>query len=122
VSGVVAATATPAVVGATLTATVEAVKLFGVLARLPDGRIGLAPVAELLTPEKAVLRRHYKPGQQMTVQVLEITEGGKRLRLSERAAQEAGESSVATDFLSRQSGAKSSGFGSLGDLIKKIKK
>jgi small subunit ribosomal protein S1 len=109
-------------VGSTVPATVEAVKPFGVLAKVPDGRIGLIPVAELVAPEKAVLRRHYQPGQQLTVQVLDITEGGKRLRLSERAGQDAGEASAASEFLTRQSTARSSGFGNLGELLKKAKK
>jgi small subunit ribosomal protein S1 len=120
-----AATAPPAVavvVGSTVPATVEAVKPFGVLAKLPDGRIGLIPAGELAAPEKAVLRRHYQPGQSLTVQVLDITEGGKRLRLSERAALDAGEVSAAAEFLTRQSTTRSSGFGNLGELLKKTKK
>jgi small subunit ribosomal protein S1 len=117
--GVVAPTAGPAAVGHTVLATVEAVKLFGVLARLPDGRVGLVPVAELLTPEKAVLRRHYQVGQQMTVQVLEITEGGKRLRLSERAAQEAGDASRTAEYLTRSEATQHTGLGTLADLLKK---
>jgi small subunit ribosomal protein S1 len=111
--------AAPVAVGETHAAVVEKVKPFGVLARLPDGRTGLIPVSELLTPHKAVLRRHYAPGQQLAVQVVEVSEGGKRVRLSERAAREAGDASLANDYFKAQSPTKSSGFGSLGDLLKK---
>jgi small subunit ribosomal protein S1 len=106
-------------VGSVVTARVEAVKLFGVLARLPDGRIGLIPVAELLMSQKAALRRHYKQDQPITVQILEITEGGKRLRLSERAAKEAGEASQVAEYLTESRGSKHAGLGTLGDLLKK---
>jgi small subunit ribosomal protein S1 len=106
-------------VGNVVTARVEAVKLFGVLARLPDGRIGLIPVAELLMSQKAALRRHYKQDQPITVQILEITEGGKRLRLSERAAKEAGEASQVAEYLTESGGSKHPGLGTLGDLLKK---
>ncbi|HAA05597.1 MAG TPA: 30S ribosomal protein S1, partial [Syntrophobacteraceae bacterium] len=78
-------------VGSVVTATVVAVKLFGVLARLPDGRTGLIPVTELLMSKKEGLRRHYKLDQPVSVHVVDVTDGGKRIRLSERAAQEAGE-------------------------------
>jgi predicted RNA-binding protein with RPS1 domain len=105
-----------------ITARVEAVKLFGVLARLPDGRVGLIPVAELLMSQKAALRRHYRQDQPITVQILEITEGGKRLRLSERAAQEAGEASQVSDYLEESRSSRPSGMGMLGDLFKKAKK
>jgi small subunit ribosomal protein S1 len=108
-------------VGNVVPAKVEATKLFGVLARLPDGRIGLIPVAELLMSQKAALRRHYQPGQPLTVQILEITEGGKRLRLSERAAREAGEAAEAANYLGESRGSKPSGLGTLGDLLKKTR-
>ncbi len=109
-------------IGSVVTAHVEAVKLFGVLARLPDGRVGLIPLSELLMSQKAALRRHYKPDQAVTVQVLDITEGGKRIRLSERAAQEAGESSQVADYLTKSGGAGGSGLATLGDLFKKFQK
>jgi small subunit ribosomal protein S1 len=109
-------------VGSVVTARVEAVKLFGVLARLPDGRVGLIPVAELLMSQKAALRRHYKQDQPITVQVLEITEGGKRLRLSERAAREAGEASQVSDYLEESRSSRPSGMGTLGDLFDRAKK
>ena len=110
---------TPIHVGAIVRAAVEAAKPFGVLARLPDGRIGLIPNSELLTPQGAVLRRHYKPGQSLTVQVLDITEAGKRLRLSERAAQNAGEVSEAASYMAQHAPKKSGGLGTLADLLKK---
>jgi small subunit ribosomal protein S1 len=106
-------------VGAIVRTVVEAAKPFGVLARLPDGRIGLIPNSELLTPQGAVLRRHYKPGQPLTVQVLDITEAGKRLRLSERAAQNAGEVTEAASYMAQHAPKKSGGLGTLADLLRK---
>jgi small subunit ribosomal protein S1 len=110
---------TPVTVGSVVSATVEAVKLFGVLAKLPDGRTGLIPVAELLMPQKTSLRRHYQPGQAIVVQILDITDGGRRIRLSERAAKEAGEASEVSDYLAKGQAAKKSDLGTLGDLLKK---
>jgi len=102
-----------------VTATVVAVKLFGVLARLPDGRTGLIPVTELLMSKKEGLRRHYKLDQPVSVHVVDVTDGGKRIRLSERAAQEAGEALELSNYLTREHDVKRSGLGTLGDLFKK---
>jgi small subunit ribosomal protein S1 len=110
------------VVGSVVTATVVAVKLFGVLARLPDGRTGLIPVAELLMPKKEGLRRHYKLDQPVTVQVMDITDGGRRIRLSEKSAQEAGEAQELSNYMETGRAAKGSGLGTLGDLLKKGRK
>ncbi len=106
-------------VGSVVTATVEAAKLFGVLARLPDGRTGLIPVAELLMPKKEGLRRHYKLDQPVTVQVMDITDGGRRIRLSEKNAEEAGEALEMSNYLATEHRGKGSGLGTLGDLLKK---
>lgn len=106
-------------VGSVVTATVVAVKLFGVLARLPDGRTGLIPVTELLMSKKEGLRRHYKLDQPVSVHVVDVTDGGKRIRLSERAAQEAGEALELSNYLTREHDVKRSGLGTLGDLFKK---
>jgi small subunit ribosomal protein S1 len=106
-------------VGSVVAATVVAVKLFGVLARLPDGRTGLIPLAELLMSKKEALRRHYKLDQPVTVQIMEITEGGKRVRLSEKVAKEAGEAQEVSDYLATERRGKGGGLGTLGDLLKK---
>jgi len=124
--------AVPITPGAVVTGTVERVEHYGVFLRLPgatdEGRAprGLVPREEIRdAPED--LRRRFPIGQQVRVQVLEPDDKG-RLRLSERAARAADERAQAADYLDgdrKKQGAEAgpgAGFGTLGDLFKKLEK
>ncbi len=87
---------------------------------------GLVPREEIRdAPED--LRRRFSIGQKVRVQVLEPDEKG-RMRLSERAVRAADERALAAEYLdgdrNKQGGsaAPGAGFGTLGDLFKKLEK
>ncbi len=116
--------------GSLVTGTVERVEHYGIFLRLPGateaGRSprGLVPREEIRdAPDD--LRSRFPMGQEVRVQVLEPDEKG-RLRLSERAALAADERALATEYLDadrkKQGGGVASkiGFGTLGDLFKKL--
>ncbi|HAA03480.1 MAG TPA: pyridoxal 5'-phosphate synthase glutaminase subunit PdxT [Syntrophobacteraceae bacterium] len=90
-----------------------------VLARLPDGRIVAVRERNVIAARKEALRRHYKLDQPVTVQVMEVAEGGNRVRLSEKVAKEAGEAQEVSDYLATERRGKGGGLGTLGDLLKK---
>lgn len=106
------------VLGAVLEGTVDSVANFGVFVKLGPGRKGLIPNVELGTSKGADNRKDFQPGTKLKVKVLEITEGGRRIRLSRKAALDDDERSDFTDYLNQGDG-RSSAFGTLGDLLKK---
>jgi ribosomal protein S1 len=107
------------VVGAIVEGVVDSVANFGVFVRLGPGRKGLVPNVELGTPRGADNRREFKQGDPIKVKVLEITDGGRRIRLSRQAALDDAERADFEDYLGKDESASSGGFGTLGDLLKK---
>ncbi len=107
------------VVGAIVEGVVDSVANFGVFVRLGPGRKGLVPNVELGTPRGADNRREFKQGDSIKVKVLEITEGGRRIRLSRQAALDDAERADFEDYLGSDDKSSSGGFGTLGDLLKK---
>jgi small subunit ribosomal protein S1 len=118
--------------GNVVTGTVERVEHYGIFLRLPGateaGRSprGLVPREEIRdAPDD--LRSRFPIGQEVRAEVLEPDEKG-RMRLSERAAQAADERALATEYLDtdrkKQGGSSGpqGGFGTLGDLFKKVEK
>ena len=73
-------------VGAVLTGTVERLESFGVFVRLGPGQTGLIPIAELGMARGTDLRKAVPVGTEITVLVLAIEEGGRRIRLSHAQA------------------------------------
>jgi hypothetical protein len=55
----------------------------------------------------------------MRVLVLEVTENGKKIRLSRKAALEAAERAEYEGYVEKDSAKSSKGFGTLGDLLNK---
>jgi small subunit ribosomal protein S1 len=106
------------VVGALIEGTIDSVANFGVFVHLGPGRKGLIPNVELGTSKGADNRKEFQPGARIKVKVLEITDGGRRIRLSRKEAVADAERSDFQDYLN-QDGSGSSGFGTLGDLLKK---
>ncbi len=106
------------VVGAVLDGVVDSVANFGVFVRLGPGRKGLVPNNELGTTKGADNRKEFKQGDTMKVKVLEITDGGKRIRLSRKAAIDDDERADFESYLDSDSSKSSGGFGTFGDLLK----
>ena len=68
--------------GATLTGKVQRAERFGVLVWLGPGTIGLIPAVHTGTPRGANLGEKFREGQDVEVDVLEIAEQGRRIRLA----------------------------------------
>ena len=110
------------VVGGVVTGKVEKIETFGVFVQLDGttGRIGrgLIPNAELGVARGTDLRKLFPEGTAVTAKVLETGEG--RLRLSIKGAKDAEERAQFEGVRSQQKAPQS--FGTLGDLLKKMKK
>ena len=107
------------VVGAVLEGKVDKVVNFGVFVTLGPGRKGLVPNVEMGTSKGADHRKQFPPGTPMKVKVLEVTENGRKIRLSRKAAQEAQERAEFEDYVQQDGKETSKGFGTFGDLLKK---
>jgi small subunit ribosomal protein S1 len=107
------------VVGAVLEGKVDKVVNFGVFVTLGPGRKGLVPNIEMGTSKGADHRKQFPPGTPMKVKVLEVTDNGRKIRLSRKAAREAVERAEFEDYVQQDSKESSSGFGTLGDILKK---
>jgi small subunit ribosomal protein S1 len=105
------------VVGVIMDGKVDSLADFGVFVLLGPGRKGLIPNIELGTPREDDNRKHFKAGDPIKVKVLEITDNGRRIRLSRKAALEDAERADFKDYLG-EDGSESPGFGTLGDLLK----
>ncbi len=68
--------------GAKLTGRVQRVEKFGVFVWLAPGKVGLMPAALSGTPRNTDLAREFPIGRPLEVEVLEVDEAGRRIRLS----------------------------------------
>jgi small subunit ribosomal protein S1 len=107
------------VVGAVVEGKVDKVVNFGVFVTLGPGRKGLVPNAEMGTSKGADHRKQFPPGTPMKVRVLEVTDNGRKIRLSRKEAQAAQERAEFEDYVQQDTKDSSKGFGTLGDLLKK---
>jgi len=108
--------------GAVVTGTVERVEPFGVFVRLGPGDVGLIPNAEMGTAQGADHRKAFPPGTAVTVAVLAIAEGGKRISLS-RARALLREEQAETQAYLREASHKGAGFGlTLGDILRQSRR
>ncbi|MGH7331851.1 MAG: S1 RNA-binding domain-containing protein [Candidatus Rokuibacteriota bacterium] len=109
-------------VGALLSGTVERVEPFGVFVRLGPGQTGLIPNAEMGTTPGADHRRAFPVGTEIKVLVLDIAEGGRRIRLS-REKVLAQEERAETQAYIHEATKKGQGFGlTLGERLKQARK
>ena len=108
-------------VGAILEGKVESVTTFGLFVNLGRGRTGLVPNSEMGTAKGSDHRKEYAPGTPMKVQVLEVTENGRRIRLSRKAAIENLERAEYQEYVGKDvgEGEIQEKFGTFGDLLKK---
>ena len=109
-------------VGDLVEATVDKVEPFGLFVRFKNGR-GLIPNVEMGTPKGADHRKLFPPGSVFKAAILEI-DGTGRLKLSKAGAEQAEERAEYRAFMKEhQKGAPGGkGFGTLGDLLGKLKK
>jgi small subunit ribosomal protein S1 len=107
------------VAGAILEGKIDKVEAFGVFVTLGPGRKGLIPNSEMGTAKGTDHRKQFAPGTAIKVQVLEVTEGGKRIRLSRKAALDAEERADFEGYVDKSAEGSSKNFGTFGDLLKK---
>jgi small subunit ribosomal protein S1 len=78
--------------GAKLRGKVQKVERFGVFVWLAPGQVGLVPNVWTGTPRGTDLFRHFPVGQDVEVTLVEVVDGGRRIRLTmDEAATAAGE-------------------------------
>ena len=75
------------IVGAELAGQVQRVERYGVFVWLAPGRVGLMPREMTGEPDGADLRRSFRIGDKIDVNVVEIEGDGRRIRLSKKGVQ-----------------------------------
>ncbi len=103
--------------GAVVQGAVEKVVEFGLFVRLPSGHTGLVPNVEMGTPKGTDHSRMFRPEDPIEVTVLDVEEGGRRIRLSRKAVSEGREAQEAREYRATQPDPNAS-MGTLGDLFK----
>ena len=81
--------------GAELTGQVQRIERYGVFVWLGPGRVGLMPRAMTGASEGADLRREFRIGDPVEVSVVQIEEGGRRIRLCKKGIDPAPEPEAA---------------------------
>ncbi len=104
-------------VGQVVEGTVDKAMPFGVFVTIGRGRKGLVPNGELGTPKGSDTNKLFPSGAPVKVLVQEVTDNGKKIRLSIKAALEAEERADFEGFTEDKNTA-AHGFGTLGDLLK----
>lgn len=104
--------------GVRLIGKVERHEPYGVFVFLAPGRTGLVPMAETGVEREGDLRKAFPVGSDLEVMVLEIDDGGRRIRLSCKAVHEADQKSEARDYAKKQGDRQTEGFGSLADKFR----
>lgn len=102
--------------GAEVTGTVENVEDFGVFVDL-SGITALIPRSELDLPKEATAHRNFKRGDEVTARVLSIDKQRRRIALTKRSAEAIADQQAEANA-PREYEESSTGFGTLGDLLK----
>ena len=110
--------------GQVVDGAVDRVENYGVFLQLEGTRgrtgRGLLPVSELMTPRGADLRKLFPLGTKLKAKVIGLEEG--KIRLSLRAMKDDAERAEVESFREKEKKtAAPTGFGTLGDLLKKKK-
>jgi small subunit ribosomal protein S1 len=103
--------------GTLVQGAVEKVVDFGLFVRLPSGHTGLVPNVEMGTPRGTDHSKMFRPEDPIEVAVLDVEEGGRRIRLSRKAVSERREAAVSEEYRASQPEGGGS-MGTLGDLFK----
>jgi ribosomal protein S1 len=114
----VAAAASAIAPGARLKGKVERHEKFGVFVFLAPGRTGLMPLSETGLAWGADATKAFPVGSEVEVVVLDVDPGGRRIRVSKKAVEQAAEAQELRDYASRTQSASSGGFGSLADKLR----
>ncbi|HUR35755.1 MAG TPA: S1 RNA-binding domain-containing protein [Vicinamibacterales bacterium] len=104
--------------GVRLTGKVERHEKFGVFVFLAPGRTGLMPLSETGLAREADVARAFPVGSPVEVVVLDVAEGGRRIRVSRKAVQDAQEADEMREYSARADTAPDGGFGSLADKLR----
>ncbi len=104
--------------GARLVGKVERHERFGVFVFLAPGRTGLIPMSETGVANDADVRKAFPPGADVEVVVLEVDPGGRRIRLSAKAVQEAREADEVREYHAREDRVPAQGLGSFADKLR----
>ena len=102
--------------GTRIRGKVERHESFGVFIYLAPGRTGLMPASETGTQRGADLKKTFPVGSELEVMVLDVEQGGRRIRLSRKAILEAEEKTDAKEFASRRESQET--FGSIGEKLR----
>jgi small subunit ribosomal protein S1 len=119
-AGVSSAAAAAAAItpGARIKGKVERHEKFGVFVFLAPGRTGLMPLAETGLAFGADAARAFPIGSEVEVVVLDVDPGGRRIRVSRKAVEQAAEAQELRDYAARSESAAPGGFGSLADKLR----
>ena len=117
-AGVTASSSSGIVPGARITGKVERHEKFGVFVFLAPGRTGLIPLSETGVAREGDVVKAFPPGTDVEVVVLEVDTGGRRIRLSVKAIQDAREADEVRAYAERKDAAPAEGFGSLADKLR----
>jgi len=74
-------------VNATLAGKIQRIENYGVFVWLAPGKVGLMPRAWTGTPAGTEMQRHFSIGDSVEVTVVEITEDGRRIRLTRKGVE-----------------------------------
>lgn len=100
--------------GAVLSGTVERVDNIGVFVRLGPGKTGLVPNAEMDTPRGADHNKQFPPGTRLEVEVLEVDDDARRIRLSRKSIADRAERTGVDEYQARQRDDDAAASGSMG--------
>ena len=104
--------------GARVKGKVERHEKFGVFVFLAPGKTGLIPLSETGIPREGDVPRAFPVGSDVEVVVLEVDQGGRRIRLSAKAVQEAREADEVREWAEREDTGRREGFGTLADKLR----
>lgn len=105
-------------IGTTVNGRVTRIADFGAFVELEPGVIGLLPMSETGLSRDAVARKSFQVGAQIGVAVVEIDPGGRRIRLSLKAIQEAQEAAEVRDYATRAAAEQKASISSLADKLR----
>lgn len=110
-------------VGATVTGTVEKVERFGAFIELEPGLSGLLPASKMSIPSGTSADRVFRPGREVTVQVISVDPRRQRISLGLEGDTSEGSRSDFEAYKQSQSTTTSSGggFNALADALAKLK-
>ncbi|HKY32429.1 MAG TPA: S1 RNA-binding domain-containing protein [Candidatus Polarisedimenticolia bacterium] len=112
----------PPKVGDVVTGKVEKVEKFGVFLRIGPGRTGMIPNSELGTARGSDHRKMFPAGSEITAEVIEADQAGRKIRLSVTKAEGREERAAVDRYRKDVSRSGSGSFSTLADAFNALKK